>query len=116
MNTYHRKLAEICAAAELEIPHSECFFNEQNIDLAAAALADEQVVDPEDHRNVVGELQAEQEAHRYVLDVRDELKQRLAALRAKLAEAERLLNCLPFRPGVNRDRVIAALRAGDNDG
>ncbi len=50
----------------------------------AAVLAAEGVVDPEDHRDVVGELQAEQEAHRHTLDVRDNLKQQLAALRAEL--------------------------------
>jgi len=169
---YHRKLAEA-----MDTAIDKAFVEHDFVDVIATVLAAEQVVDPEDHRDVVGELQAEQEAHRYVLDVRDELEQqlaalraeledknhtrldqleidtaktaeridkairerieceqqlatermnksatialfqqRLAALRAKLAEAERLLNCLPFRPGVNRDRVIAALRAGDNDG
>ena len=44
---YHRKLAEICAAGKLGLTREECSFNEQDIDLAAAALASEGVVDPE---------------------------------------------------------------------
>ena len=62
VNDYHRKLAEICAAGELDLTRDECSFNEQDIDGAAAALAAEDVVDP-------AVLLAEVERQRHLLRV-----------------------------------------------
>ena len=105
---YHRKLAEA-----MDTAIDKAFVEHDFVDVIATVLAAEQVVDPEDHRDVVGELQAEQEAHRYVLDVRDELEQQLAALRKQnKARDELAAQCGEERDFWEQCIKDAAKRAG----
>ncbi len=89
---YRRKLAEALARLLVDTADDPVYTRTAAMSVPEASrriiavLASEGVVDPEDHRNVVGELKAEAAAHTNTLNARDKAKAEVSRLEAELTE------------------------------
>ena len=108
MNIYHQKLAEAMAKRMRYLMlDAGPPISERMTDEFLAVLADEGVMDPEEHAKLMEDYASGYRAWH-------ETERQLADLRAKVAEAEKHLSVNPYSADA-AIAALAALRAGGSD-